>query len=207
MTPAERATGETILQAAAELFAERGYAGTTTRALAERAGVNEVTIFRHFKSKQGVLAALGELVARESAGFAVAAMPDPADTRATLRELALQEVRQAKALGVMVMRLALEARFEPEVAAAMGETPGQNRAGLVAYLKERQEAGDLRADLDAGVMAEGFFALTALAVMTRQVLGEPAEYDLSMDEAGAQLIELFWSGVAAGVTPQGGETS
>ena len=205
VTRAERATNETILEAAAELFAERGYAGTTTRALAERAGVNEVTVFRHFKSKQGVLAALGELVSRESAGFAVAALPDPADVRRTLQALALQEIRQAAALGVMVMRLALEARSEPEVAEVMGEAPGQNRAGLVAYLKERQAAGDLRGDLDPGVMAEAFFALTALTVMTRQVLGEPAEYKLSLDEVGAQLFELFWSGVAMGATPRGGE--
>jgi AcrR family transcriptional regulator len=58
VTPAELETQAAILTAAAELFAERGYRGTTTRALAERAGVNEVTIFRRFKNKQGVLAAL-----------------------------------------------------------------------------------------------------------------------------------------------------
>jgi len=43
-----------ILTAAAELFSERGYAGTTTRAIAGRAGVNEVTLFRRFENKAGV---------------------------------------------------------------------------------------------------------------------------------------------------------
>ena len=159
--------------------------------------MNEVTVFRRFKSKQGVLVALGRSLVGASAGFAVAASPDPADTRGTLRALARQETEQAAAVGLMVMRLALDARFEPEVAEVMSETPGQNRAGLVAYLRERQEAGDLRSDLDAGVMAEAFFSLTALAVMTRQVLGEPDEYELSLAEAGDQLFELFWSGVSA----------
>ena len=88
MTPAELETQEAILRAAAELFAERGYRGTTTRALAERAGVNEVTIFRRFKNKQGVLAALAASFAERSAGIAVAGTPDPktrAPPCATLR--------------------------------------------------------------------------------------------------------------------------
>ncbi|MCH8883486.1 MAG: TetR/AcrR family transcriptional regulator [SAR324 cluster bacterium] len=44
-------TGESILKAAMMLFAEKGFAGTTTRQIAQQAGVNEVTLFRHFRSK------------------------------------------------------------------------------------------------------------------------------------------------------------
>ena len=40
-----------ILQSAIDLFSERGYSGTTTRMLAERAEVEEVLIFRHFGTK------------------------------------------------------------------------------------------------------------------------------------------------------------
>lgn len=42
---------ELLLAAAAELFGERGYAGTSTRDIAERAGVTEPMVFRHFGSK------------------------------------------------------------------------------------------------------------------------------------------------------------
>jgi len=41
-----------ILTVATELFARQGYQGTTTRQIAEQAGVNEAIIFRHFPSKQ-----------------------------------------------------------------------------------------------------------------------------------------------------------
>jgi AcrR family transcriptional regulator len=44
-------TAERILTAFLKLAAERGIEGTTTRALAKEAGVNEVTIFRYFKDK------------------------------------------------------------------------------------------------------------------------------------------------------------
>ena len=111
MSSAERETGQAILRAAAELFAERGYAGTTTRALAERAGVNEVTIFRRFKNKQGVLAALAAAVNDASAGQAVAAARSPRTPSATLRALARREVRQTVEFGAMALRLALDARL------------------------------------------------------------------------------------------------
>jgi AcrR family transcriptional regulator len=207
VTSAERATNETILRAAAELFTERGYAGTTTRALAERAGVNEVTVFRHFKSKQGVLAGLAAAIGEASAGAAVAAVPDPEDTRATLQALARQEVRQTDEFGGMALRLTLEARSSPEVAAVIGGGPQQSFEGLVAYLTERQRNGDLRADMDPRAMAEAFFALTSSFVYARQVLRGAARHELSLEDAGAQLFELFMSGVTAGVTPRAGETS
>ena len=44
-----------ILRAATELYAETGFRGTTTRQIAQRAGVNEVTLFRHFGSKTALL--------------------------------------------------------------------------------------------------------------------------------------------------------
>lgn len=45
---------ERILETAARLFAERGYARTSTALLAQEAGVAEGTIFRHFKSKDDI---------------------------------------------------------------------------------------------------------------------------------------------------------
>ena len=44
-----------LLTAARELFAQRGSRGTTTREIAERAGVNEATLFRHFGTKHQLL--------------------------------------------------------------------------------------------------------------------------------------------------------
>lgn len=191
-------TSERILTAAAELFAERGYAGTATRAIAERAGVNEVTLFRKFKNKRGLLEALGAAWADRMAGFAVRTIPDPCDTRATIESLAELEVRQATEIGPAAMRLALDAASTPEVAEVMGGGPRSNFAGLAEYLGERQAAGDLRSDIDPRVMAEAFFALTSQAVMSRQVLGTsfgPGN-DMPMDEVSAQLLEILLAGVA-----------
>ncbi|QQK79472.1 TetR/AcrR family transcriptional regulator [Salicibibacter cibi] len=44
-----------IIETATELFAEKGYAGTSTNEIANKANVSEGTIFKHFKSKKGLL--------------------------------------------------------------------------------------------------------------------------------------------------------
>lgn len=47
-------TSENIMREAIKLFAEQGYYQTTTKQIAEKAGVNELTIFRHFGSKSNL---------------------------------------------------------------------------------------------------------------------------------------------------------
>ncbi|WAA13122.1 TetR/AcrR family transcriptional regulator [Fervidibacillus halotolerans] len=44
-----------VLQAAAQLFAEKGYANTSTSEIAKKADVAEGTIFRHFQTKEKLL--------------------------------------------------------------------------------------------------------------------------------------------------------
>ncbi|GAA4516846.1 TetR/AcrR family transcriptional regulator [Brevibacterium yomogidense] len=44
-------------RAAVELFSAHGYDATTTARIAERAGVSEMTLFRHFPSKEALLLA------------------------------------------------------------------------------------------------------------------------------------------------------
>lgn len=48
-------TKEKILQSALKLFSQKGYLGATTREIAKDAGVAEVTLFRHFNSKEKLL--------------------------------------------------------------------------------------------------------------------------------------------------------
>jgi AcrR family transcriptional regulator len=44
-----------IVEAAIEMFAEKGYASTSTSQIAKKAGVAEGTIFRHYKTKKDLL--------------------------------------------------------------------------------------------------------------------------------------------------------
>lgn len=47
-----------IIKAVRQVFAERGFFGTTTRALAEAAGVSEALLFKHFPNKEALYSAM-----------------------------------------------------------------------------------------------------------------------------------------------------
>jgi AcrR family transcriptional regulator len=71
-----------LLEAAMRVFAESGFRGATTRRIAEAAGVNEVTLFRQFKSKTALITEVAELYARRRSEEAL-----PPGPVAPLREL------------------------------------------------------------------------------------------------------------------------
>ncbi len=50
-----KTTEEKILESAVEIFAQKGFNGTTTKEIAQQAGVAEGTIFRYFPKKKDIL--------------------------------------------------------------------------------------------------------------------------------------------------------
>ncbi|WP_448597394.1 TetR/AcrR family transcriptional regulator [Thermoleptolyngbya sp.] len=58
MSDRRTSTRQRLIQVAVDLFMTQGVAETTTRQIAEQAGVNEVTLFRHFGNKHGLLLAV-----------------------------------------------------------------------------------------------------------------------------------------------------
>ncbi len=65
-----------VLAAAAELFTVHGYAATTTRAVAERAGLRQASLYHYFAGKEDILAALLEGTVRPSLELARDLVPD-----------------------------------------------------------------------------------------------------------------------------------
>lgn len=194
-------TDDRILDAAEELFAAHGFAGTTTRALAQRAGVNEVTLFRRFGSKAGVLQAMGERVAAQSAGLTSVDLPDDLDLTLALERLAGAEVTGARRFGSVALRLAMESAGQAEVSAALGAGTARNRAAVAEFLHSRQASGQLRGDVPADLLAESFFALTSGLVLGRLLsgaeaasqAGSPPEESDDKELVGA-VVSLFLAG-------------
>jgi AcrR family transcriptional regulator len=77
-----------ILAAAMDVFSERGFHGARTRDLAERAGVSEALIFRHFPTKEDVIRAILELVGLEERIEAMEAQFEPLPPREALQRIA-----------------------------------------------------------------------------------------------------------------------
>jgi AcrR family transcriptional regulator len=84
MTPSpNQFSRQKLLEAAMRVFAEAGFRGATTRRIAEAAGVNEVTLFRQFKSKTALINEVAELYARRRSEESL-----PAGPVSPLKELA-----------------------------------------------------------------------------------------------------------------------
>jgi AcrR family transcriptional regulator len=62
---ARELTREDVIDAAAELVAERGYAGLSMRTLAQRCGVATMTLYRHVRTKEDLLGALADRMLAE----------------------------------------------------------------------------------------------------------------------------------------------
>ncbi len=91
-----RFTVDQLLEAAAQVFSQRGYAGTTTNQVAERAGVSIGSLYQYFPNKDALLLALVERHMEQGAALLEALCADPAE--ATLEVLVAAFVHQVVGL-------------------------------------------------------------------------------------------------------------
>ncbi|MGY0539226.1 helix-turn-helix domain-containing protein [Nocardioides sp. YJ-D4] len=175
-----------MLEAAIELFTEKGYDKTTAGDIAARAGVTERTFFRHFADKREVLFAgpvtLDDLVAKAVAS---------ADADATPLRMVLDGVHQA-AVELSALRTREQAVERARIVEA---TPALREREL---LKMADMATAAQAALVERGVAETVAALAAhaAAAVFQTAFGRwvSETTDLSLaecvDEAAATLFEL-----------------
>jgi AcrR family transcriptional regulator len=133
----------TLMAVTARLFAASGWRGTTTRRVAEAAGVNEVTVFRHFGSKEALLK---EAIAWSSAQDQFPRLPElPGDLRAEL--VAWAHAMHAIVVRKRAMIRTCLAEFEehPELAHVACDGPMGAMQDAVRYLTAARAAGRLTA--------------------------------------------------------------
>jgi TetR/AcrR family transcriptional regulator, repressor of fatR-cypB operon len=78
---------DAILTAALDLFAERGYHGTSVGDIAERAKVGTGTIYRYFQDKEDLVNALYQMCKREMMAAVLADLPRDMPARQIFGEL------------------------------------------------------------------------------------------------------------------------
>ncbi|WP_287129677.1 TetR family transcriptional regulator [Candidatus Cyanaurora vandensis] len=138
MTPPPLSTRQRLLQAAWELFAAQGITETTTRQIAERAGVNEVTLFRQFGHKHRLLAAALE----ESAWLAPFATPS--NTPRGLRDYASQQLQVLEQVPALLRSLIGEAGHYPiQTRLALGQALQQINRHTTQYLASANQKDEL----------------------------------------------------------------
>jgi AcrR family transcriptional regulator len=183
--PARR---EAILEAATRLFAERGYAETATARIAERAGIREPTLYRHFASKMDLYTAC---VDRSSLGVLERWREIAADAPSPLAALA--EVGRAYLAQLdahsdqLILRHRAFLRSEPAVAERMRAHYRETFAFVRELFARARAGGEIAADSDIDAHAWLFMALGAVLDQT-QVLDLREHLDPDMLQRVAALM-------------------
>lgn len=151
-------TRDHILDAAAKVFAEHGFRGSTTRLIADAADVNEVTLFRLFGSKDALL---GEAIRTRVYERDILQLPDtPGDARAELTTWATAEYQHLLTHRQSIRQGMSELVERPELCRCMAQGPRGGYTRLRAYLTRLVEMG--RAGKDASPLNAAAMLLGAL---------------------------------------------
>jgi AcrR family transcriptional regulator len=184
-----------LLQAAARIYAEAGYRGATTRRIATAAGVNEITLFRHFGSKDALIR---EAIVRAGTSELPDHLPEhPRDPTRELREWAgthLTDLRERRALIRTCMG---------EIAEHPGIFPSDNSPtalaarALTRYLRRLREIGIAKAPFNEVAASAMLMGALFADAMGREIM--PDIYRNDPDEALDEYIRLFLRAIGVGV--------
>lgn len=184
---------EKILKAAARVYSEVGFRGATTRRIAQEAGVNEVTLFRHFGNKAVLL---HEAVHAAGVFPPAPELPaEPGDARRELREWAVAHYRDLEGKRALIRTCFGECAEHPGIIPPEDNSARRSTESLARYLGSLQRQGLVRKDLSLQTAAAMLTGVLFADAMGRDILPELFEHDA--DTSIAHYLDLFLRAIRA----------
>lgn len=180
------ASQQRILDAAVDLFLDRGYSNSATSEIAKRAGVAEGTIFRYFRTKKDLLiGTVGPLVLRAVTPIIrerleAALTSEFPSMEAFVRSLAADRLDFARSHPKLVRLLTQELPFHPELREQFSTSFVEAFYPMLLSALDRMRKRGLLRDAPASSAARMILSVIAGFVLTRLVLAPDAQWD---DEA------------------------
>jgi len=183
-----------ILQAALQLFAKRGYEGTTTKDLAKSAGVAEGTLFRHFSNKKAILIEVA------TAGW----VDILTDLLTELSEMgsykAVSQVMRRRMLnmrknGDLMKVCFVEAQYHPELRESIqAEVIDKMTDVAEAFFETAMDKGIYRR-MNPKIVAKVFLGIFAIAGFSEETIMNPDASPKAMQEMAEGISDIFLRGV------------
>jgi len=191
---------EAVLEAAAEIFVERGFEGASIDQIAQRAGVSKPTIYSHFGGKEQLFTEILTAVGDDLASPMLRPGAEEADLESILLEIARAYARAVLNPRVVELhRLFVgEAERFPELSRRyFAAGPQMAHDSLAAFLAARIRRGDLK-PADPATLAEFFASLIINPMRLRLLFRMDEQVDWEAEDRRAALaIRLFLDGAAA----------
>jgi AcrR family transcriptional regulator len=185
------AVRDALLDAAIKLFAEAGARGATTRRIAQEAGVNEVTLFRHFRSKDELLeAALAHFAERVQNRPLPA---EPVDPRAELLAWCRAHHRELYRRRSFIRKAMSEFEEHRQHCHHGMQAATRIAADLAQYLRRVKTAGLAPGEWDERAAANMLMGAIFSDAMGRDTM--PERYPYPMRDAADKYVNLLVSAI------------
>jgi AcrR family transcriptional regulator len=188
-------TKQRILAAAELVFSRDGFHGATTREIAREAGVNEVTIFRHFHTREELLRATLE---RGCEAFDALIHPNEI-WNGELADRLKRYVRKMYAVlrerESIARAFISEAHALPEsIRSKLQEFMLKKKARFVAALRDAQQKGLVRPDVDVSAAADLIRDSIHSAMLRHTLYNSDPE---TVDAYLRGVTDIFYRGIKA----------
>ncbi len=184
-------TRQHIIVVATQVFSEKGYSGATTRAIAALAGVNEVTLFRHFGNKKNLLIAVLE---NQFPIWELEALDKQftGDYYQDLYNLGRRHLEHIINSRETILMMLSEVKRLPEVHEVISKLPRLLHHKLGRYLLEQMERGVLR-ELDTELAAQAFIGMFFEFGINLPLM-EKSTAQVPVETVVRQLVDIFVEG-------------
>ncbi len=192
-------TEDKLLDAAVAVLAKRGYDGATTREIADQADVNEVTLFRRFRSKENLVEAVLARNRDRSLEMLESVLSAEADSEpaACLRKVGRKLTHSTEAESDFLVLVVAEARRKKGVAKARSSLVRALVRRLSHYFEAQIARGALR-DVDPEAAALTFLSFLVYTSLLRGVTPNIAG---GGEKALDEFIDIFVRGIAEEKNP------
>lgn len=176
-------TRQRLIDSTRELLWERGYVGTSPKAIQERSGAGQGSMYHHFHGKRDLALAAIE---QNAADLRARAEADFSGPGTVTERVAAYLRREREALrGCQVGRLTQDpdVMADPELRSPVEETFGWLRARLAGLLQEGRAHGELAASLDPETVATALVAVLQGGYVLARASGSSDTYQQAVDGA------------------------
>ncbi|MEH1851869.1 MAG: TetR/AcrR family transcriptional regulator [Nostoc sp.] len=192
--PSETQTRTRILEAAQRLFASQGFDGTTTRDLAQAAGVAEGTLFRHFPNKKAILVEVATSGWVEILTDLLTELSEMGSYKAVAQVMRRRMWNFQKNADLMRVCF-IEVQFHPDLRDRIQlEVITKMTDVGEAFFQTAMDKGIYRQG-DAKLVAKVFLGMFAIAGFSNNTLIEPDASPQQMQEMAEGLADIFLNGV------------
>ncbi|MEU2915294.1 TetR/AcrR family transcriptional regulator [Streptomyces massasporeus] len=173
----DMSTPERLIESTRELLWERGYTGTSPKAILERADAGQGSMYHHFKGKPDLALAAIRRTAEEMRATAAGVLDGPGTPYERIEAYLRRERDVLRGCPVGRLTMDPDVIASPELRAPVDETLDWLRGRIAGIVEEGKAQGQFAPGLDAGEIAAAVVATVQGGYVLARASGSPAVFD------------------------------